>query len=85
MGAPKYVKENLTEFCQISLKILPYLTDFSLQLMACMTMTSIVRWGGQDTIPGLACPHPYSHHPSFCLGKILMVMVSTGDTEREIY
>ena len=48
-------------------------------------MTSIVRWGGQDTIPGLSCPHPYSHHPAFCSVKILMVMASTGDTECEIY
>ena len=30
------VQENLPEFCQISLKILPYLTDFSPQIMACM-------------------------------------------------
>ena len=30
------VYENLTEFCQISLKILPYLTDLGPQLMACM-------------------------------------------------
>ena len=28
--------KNLTEFYQISLKKLPYLTDFSPQLMACM-------------------------------------------------
>ena len=28
--------KNLTEFYQISLKNLPYLTDFSPQLMACM-------------------------------------------------
>ena len=28
--------ENLTEFYQISLKNVPYLTDFSPQLMACM-------------------------------------------------
>ena len=32
------VYENLTEFCRISLKILPYLTDFSPQLMACTQM-----------------------------------------------
>ena len=28
--------KNLTEFNQISLKILPYVTDVSPQLMACM-------------------------------------------------
>ena len=49
-------------------------------------MMSIVRRGGQDTIPGLStrclsCPHPYSHHPAFFLVKILIVKVSTGDTE----
>ena len=32
--------KNLTEFYQISLKNLPYLTDFSPQLMACMTLYS---------------------------------------------
>ena len=48
-------------------------------------MMSIVRWDGQGTIPGLSCPHPYSHHPAFCLIKILIVTVSTGDTECEIY
>ena len=31
-----YLYTNLTEFDQISLKILPNLTDFSSQLMACM-------------------------------------------------
>ena len=31
--------ENLTEFYQISLKILVYLTDFSPQFMACMQDT----------------------------------------------
>ena len=31
--------DNLTEFYQISLKILVYLTDFSPQFMACMTLT----------------------------------------------
>ena len=47
-------------------------------------MTSIVRWGGQDAIPGLSCPHPYSHHHAF--SSVKMVMVSTGDTECcEIY
>ena len=46
-------------------------------------MMSIVRWDGQDTIPGLSCPHPI--HPAFCLVKILIVMVSNGDTECEIY
>ena len=30
--------KNLTEFYQISLKNLPYLTDFSPQLMACMNI-----------------------------------------------
>ena len=34
------VKENLIEFCQIFLKILPYLTDFSPQLMACMLIAN---------------------------------------------
>ena len=53
--------------------------------MGRIIMTSIVRWGGQDTIPGLSCTHPYSHHPAFCLDKILMVMVGTGDTECETY
>ena len=48
-------------------------------------MMSIVRWCGQETISGLSCPHPYSHHPAFSSVKILMVMVSTGDTELEIY
>ena len=33
--------KNLTEFYQISLKNLPYLTDFSPQLMACMILTNI--------------------------------------------
>ena len=28
--------KKISEFCQISLKILPYLTDFNPQLMACM-------------------------------------------------
>ena len=31
-----YACKSLTEFYQISLKILPHLTDFSSQLMACM-------------------------------------------------
>ena len=35
--------KNLTEFYQISLKNLPDLTDFSLQLMACMSMVIFVR------------------------------------------
>ena len=37
-GSPKEsdVQENHTEFCQISFKISSYLTDFSLQFMACM-------------------------------------------------
>ena len=35
-GSSSDVKENLTEFSQISLEILPSLTDFSPQLMACM-------------------------------------------------
>ena len=30
------LKEKLTEFFQFSLKILPYLTEFSPQLMACI-------------------------------------------------
>ena len=30
--------KNLTEFYQISLKNLPYLTDFSPQLIACMQL-----------------------------------------------
>ena len=41
--------ENLTEFCQISLKILPYLKDFSPQLMACMEMTGIILWENKNT------------------------------------
>ena len=48
-------------------------------------MMSTVRWGEQDTIPGLSCPYPYSQHHAFCLVKILMVMVNTGDAECEIY
>ena len=39
-----YFCKSLTEFYQISLKILPNLTDFSSQLMACMNMA-----GGQVT------------------------------------
>ena len=36
--------KSLTEFYQISLKILPYLTDFSSQLMACMnTVSSAIK------------------------------------------
>ena len=36
----------LTEFDQISLKILPYLTDFSPQLMACMSIAPITAADG---------------------------------------
>ena len=35
------VCKNLTEFYQISLKNLPYLTDFSPQLMACMRAVTL--------------------------------------------
>ena len=35
-GALMWCLRNLAEFRQISLKILPYLTDFSPQFMACM-------------------------------------------------
>ena len=35
-----YFCKSLTEFYQISLKILPNLTDFSSQLMACMVQAS---------------------------------------------
>ena len=35
--------KNLTEFCQISLKNLPYLTDFSPQLMACMKVLFFIK------------------------------------------
>ena len=34
--------KSLTEFYQISLKILPNLTDFSSQLMACMLSTELI-------------------------------------------
>ena len=34
--------KNLTEFYQISLKTLPYLTDFSPQLMACMKYLHLI-------------------------------------------
>ena len=36
--------ENLTEFCQISLKILVNLTDFNPQAMACMNCISLKKF-----------------------------------------
>ena len=36
-------EENLTEFSQISLQSLSYLTDFSLQLMACMEIVEEMK------------------------------------------
>ena len=39
---------EISEFCQISVKILPYLTDFSPQLLACMHLHELskpVFWG----------------------------------------
>ena len=41
MELKSYFCKSLTEFYQISLKILPNLTDFSSQLMACMTRSNI--------------------------------------------
>ena len=46
MGSSKVMFKKISEFffCQISLKILPYLTDFSPQLMACMGVTVIFHF-----------------------------------------
>ena len=44
LGSSKEMFKKISEFCQISLKILPYLTDFSPQLMACMDVTVIFHF-----------------------------------------
>ena len=44
LGSSKVIfVKNLTGFDQIYLKILPYLTDFSPQLMACMSFTWLTK------------------------------------------